>query len=226
MVTINIVEAHELSRVFLGNVEVWAVNEVTLTVPRGQFVAVLGPSRSGKSSLLNLLGAQDVASMGRLVVDGVSVTNLRGDELADFRRQRVGHVAQVARLIPSLTVLRNVMVPLLPYRRALRFDLETRARELLDALDLGAHAAQMPAMLSEGEAQRVAIARALINTPPLLLLDEPFINLGRGADGAVLNLLDRLNREAGLSVILATREQGVAEVADRVVRMDKGRLLD
>ena len=224
MVTVNIVEAHDLARVYLGNVEVWGVNEVSLTVPRGQFLAILGPSRAGKSTLLNLLAAQDVASMGRVIVDGVSVTHLRGNELADFRRQRVGHVAQVTRLIPSLTVLRNVMLPLLPYRRACTFDLETRARELLIALELGAHAKQLPAMLSEGEAQRVSIARALINHPPLLLLDEPHLSLGRGADGAVLNLLDLLNREAGLSVILATRDQGVAEVADRVVRMEKGKL--
>ncbi len=225
MVTVNIVEAYELARVYLGDVEVWAVNEVSLTVPRGQFVAVLGPSRAGKTTLLNLLAAQDVASLGRVIVDGMSVTNLTGDERADFRRQRVGYVAQVTRLVPSFSVLRNVMLPLLPYPREVPFDLTTRARELLDALELGGHAGQLPGMLSEGEAQRVAIARALIGHPPLLLMDEPYLNLGRGADGAVLNLLDRLNREIGLSVILATRDQGVAEVADRVVRMDKGKLV-
>jgi len=163
--------------------------------------------------------------MGRVIVDGVSVTNLTGDERADFRRTRVGYVAQVTRLAPSLTVLRNVMLPLLPYARGMPYDLTTRARELLEALELGAHAGQLPSMLSEGQAQRVAIARALIARPALLLLDEPFLSLGRGTDGATLNLLDRLNRESGLSVILATRDQGVAEVADRIMRMDKGRLV-
>jgi len=225
VVTVNIVETYELALVYLGKVEVWAVNEVSLTVPRGQFLAILGPSSAGKSSLLNLIGAQQTASMGRVIVDGVSVTNLTGDERADFRRTRVGYVAQVTRLAPSLTVLRNVMLPLLPYARGMPYDLTTRARELLEALELGAHAGQLPSMLSEGQAQRVAIARALIARPALLLLDEPFLSLGRGTDGATLNLLDRLNRESGLSVILATRDQGVAEVADLIVRMDKGRLV-
>lgn len=224
MPTVNVVEAYGLARVFLGEVEVWAVNEIDLTVRRGEIVAILGPAGAGKTTLLNLLGAQDPPSLGRMVVDGVSVTNLRGNELADYRRERVGHVPQAPRMVPSLSVLRNVTLPLLPYRRQIDFDLEARARELLVALGLGGREAQYPSALADGDLERAAIARALINHPPLLLLDEPAASLGRGADGAVLNLLDRLNREYDLSVILATRDQGVAEVADRVVRMDKGLL--
>jgi putative ABC transport system ATP-binding protein len=220
--TVNIVEAYGLARVYLGDVEVWAVNEVDLIVRRGEIVAILGPAGAGKTTLLNLIGGYDPPSMGRVIVDGVSVTNIQGNELADFRRERVGHVPQVVRMIPSLSVLRNVTLPLLPYARQVDFDVEARARELLVALGLGGREGQYPSALADGDLERAAIARALINHPPLLLLDEPSASLARDADGAVLNLLDRLNRDVNLSVILATRDQAVAEVADRVVRMDKG----
>jgi ABC-type lipoprotein export system ATPase subunit len=221
----RIVEAHELTRVYRDGTAVRALDGVDLTVTTGEFLAIVGRSGSGKTTLLNLIGTLDRPSSGRLVIDGAEVSSLRGDALADFRRTRIGFVFQLFNLIPTLTALENVMLPLLPYRRRLPFRLADRAPELLAEMELGERLHHLPGQLSGGEQQRVAIARALINHPRLILADEPTGNLDSKMGEAILNLLHKLNRELGLTIILVTHDTAIAAHADRVVPLHDGKIL-
>lgn len=220
-----IVETHELTKVYGDGTAVQALDGVNLQVSQGEFLAVTGPSGSGKTTLLNLIGTLDRPSSGRLVIDGVEVGSLRGDALADFRRTRIGFVFQLFNLVPTLMALENVMLPLLPYRRRLPFRLADRAQELLAELGLGERLHHLPGQLSGGEQQRVAIARALINHPRLILADEPTGNLDSKMGEAILNLLHKLNRELGLTIILVTHDTAIAAQTDRVVPLQDGKIL-
>lgn len=214
-----------LTKIYTHGAPVHALDEVTLEIAAGEFVALTGPSGSGKSTLLNLIGTLDRPTSGQVVVDGVDVGILRGDALADFRRERIGFVFQMFHLVPTLTALENVMLPLLPYRRGLKFRLEERARELLEAVGLGDRLHHLPGQLSGGEQQRVAIARALINTPKVILADEPTGNLDSQAGAEIVALLRQLNREQGMTVLVATHNQAVAQAADRTIRLRDGRVV-
>lgn len=209
----------------LGAARVVALRGVSLTVAPGEFLAIVGPSGSGKTTLLNLMGALDLPTRGRVVVDGVDLGTLKGDRLADFRRERIGFVFQLFHLIPDLTALENVMVPLIPYRHRLKFNLERRARELLEAVGLGDRWRHLPGQLSGGEQQRVAIARALIGNPRLLLADEPTGNLDSRTGGEIMDLLRRLNREHGLTLVVATHNPDIVAQADRVIRLRDGQIV-
>jgi ABC-type lipoprotein export system ATPase subunit len=204
---------------------VTALQEISLTVERGEFLAIVGPSGSGKTTLLNLIGALDRPTRGRVVVDGIDLGALRGDQLADFRRERIGFVFQLFHLVPDLTALENVMLPLIPYRRQLKFNLEQRARALLEAVGLENRMRHLPGQLSGGEQQRVAIARALIGNPKLLLADEPTGNLDSQTGKEIVELLRRLNREQGLTVIVTTHNLEIVAWSDRVVRLRDGRIV-
>ena len=219
-----IVQTEGLSKVYADGAEVQALDGVNLTVRRGEFLAVTGPSGSGKSTLLNLIGTLDTPTAGRVVVDGVEVSALRGNQLADFRRERIGFVFQLFNLIPVLTALENVMLPLIPYQRGLKFNLKERAQELLKTVGLSERAHHLPGQLSGGEQQRVAIARALVNTPRLILADEPTGNVDSKAGAGIMALLRRLNGERGVSVVLVTHNEALAGEADRVVRLRDGRV--
>lgn len=221
-----LIEAERLSKVYGDGIVVRAVDGVSLHVRRGEFVAIQGPSGSGKSTLLNLIGTLDSPSSGRLVVDGVDVNQLKGDALADFRREKIGFVFQLFHLVPTLNALENVMLPLVPYRRGLRFDLAARARELLDRLGLGHRRDHLPGQLSGGEQQRVAIARALVNRPKLILADEPTGNLDTKIGEEIIQLLRRLNHEEGITIVVVTHDAAIAGQADRVVQLRDGRLLE
>jgi ABC-type lipoprotein export system ATPase subunit len=209
----------------LGPTMVIALHEVSLTIGQGEFLAVVGPSGSGKTTLLNLIGTLDVPTRGRVLVDGVDVSTLKGNQLADFRRAKIGFVFQLFNLIPVFTALENVMLPLLPYRRGLPFKLEARAHELLAAVGLGERLHHLPGQLSGGEQQRVAIARALLNTPRLILADEPTGNVDSQTGVDIVSLLRRLNREQGLTMVLVTHNEAIAAQADRVVHLRDGKLL-
>lgn len=222
----SIVQAEDLSKVYADGAPVRALERVSLAIGRGEFLAITGPSGSGKSTLLNLIGTLDRPTSGRVVVDGLDVSTLRGDALADFRRQNIGFVFQLFNLVPALTALENVMLPLLPYRRGLGFNLEARARELLEATGLGERLHHLPGQLSGGEQQRVAIARALINTPKLILADEPTGNVDSKAGEEILHRLRRLNRELGITIVLVTHDEALATQADRVVHLRDGMLLN
>jgi len=215
-----------LTKVYSDGAEVRALDGVDLSVERGEFVAVMGPSGSGKSTLLNLLGTLDAPTAGRVVVDGVDVSTLRGDALADFRRAEIGFIFQLFNLVPVLTALENVMLPLIPYRRQCKFDLETRARELLDAVGLAERAHHLPAQLSGGEQQRVAIARALVNGPEVMLVDEPTGNLDTRAGDEVMELLRQVCDERRHTVVLVTHSPRVAAFADQVYFLKDGVIVD
>ena len=215
-----------LTKVYSDGTEVRALDGVDLSIERGEFVAVMGPSGSGKSTLLNLIGTLDESTTGRVLVDGVDVSTLRGDTLADFRRAEIGFIFQLFNLVPVLSARENVMLPLLPYRRQCKFDLEARARELLEAVGLAERAQHLPSQLSGGEQQRVAIARALVNGPAIVLADEPTGNLDTLAGDGVMELLRQVCDEQGRTVVLVTHSPRVAAFADRVYFLKDGVIVD
>ncbi|MBE7532015.1 MAG: ABC transporter ATP-binding protein [Ardenticatenaceae bacterium] len=203
---------------------VHALDNVSLTIAKGEFVAICGPSGSGKSTLLNLIGTLDKPTNGRIIINDVDVSTLKGNALADFRRHTIGFIFQLFNLVPSLTALENVMLPLIPYRRKAGFDVPERARELLAGLGLENRLHHLPSQLSGGEQQRVAIARALINHPQLILADEPTGNLDSQNGSEILALLQRLNQEQGVTLALITHDPGIAAQANRVVQLQDGKL--
>jgi putative ABC transport system ATP-binding protein len=194
---------------------------VDLDIAAGTSTALVGPSGSGKSTLLHLVGGMDRPDAGIVRVGDVEVTRLTDRGLAAYRRT-IGFVFQRFHLLASLTVLDNVVAPVLPVRTT--FDKRARAQQLLDAVGLAARACALPAQLSGGERQRVAIARALINDPVLVLADEPTGNLDSAAGRMVVELLERLQRERGLTVLMVTHDRSVAARADRVLSIRDGRL--
>ena len=216
--------AEKLSKRFKsGSSVIQAVDQVDLRLPRGQLAALKGPSGCGKSTLLNLLGALDRADDGRLEVDGVVVTALRGGREVAYRRDKVGFVFQQFNLIPHLSALENVTLPMelagmaAPRARA-------RGKELLARVGLGPDKhGRRPAKLSGGEQQRVAIARALANDPPIVLADEPTANLDSKTGRLIVELLQSLRRE-DRTVIIATHDSAIAAGADVVLEMNDGRI--
>lgn len=221
-----LVQTESLSKAYTDGFTVNALSDVSLTVSEGEFIAVSGPSGSGKSTLLNLIGTLERPTSGRVVVDGVDVNILKGNALADFRRQKIGFVFQLFNLLPASTALENVILPLLPYRRGLSFDLAKRAEELLEGIGLEERMDHLPGQLSGGEQQRVAIARALINHPKLILADEPTGNLDSESGEEILRLFRRLNRAEKLTVVLVTHDAAIAAHTERVLYLRDGMLVE
>jgi putative ABC transport system ATP-binding protein len=210
-------------RLSSGNRPVVILDDVSLHVPRGEFVTISGPSGSGKSTLLGLIAGLDQPTAGSIVVDGVEVTRLGEDALARFRRATIGYVFQSYHLIPTLTAAENVAVPLeLDNAR----DASSRARSLLAEVGLAERAHHYPAQLSGGEQQRVALARAVALDPPLLLADEPTGNLDSATGTLVLDLLLALRRARGSTLVLVTHDTALSERADRIVKLRDGRIVD
>ena len=205
-----------------ANSEVGAVVDATLAIRRGESVALMGPSGSGKTTLLNLIAGLDRASAGTVWVLGRSLSELSEAELTAFRADNLGLIFQQPHLIAGLSALENVIVARLPWEP--RSVLEPRARDLLEGLGLGGRLNFPPGRLSGGEVQRVGIARALLVNPSLLVADEPTGSLDASATQEVLEILRRLKEDLGLTLVLATHDQEVAEAMDRVVRIAGGRL--
>jgi putative ABC transport system ATP-binding protein len=217
------IDLDHASRAFLsGSREVWAVREVSIRIDRGEAVAVTGPSGSGKTTLLNLIAGLDRCTGGEVSVLGRRLTHLSERELTTYRAQCLGLVFQEPYLLPGLSALENVMVARLPWIPRRR--LEPDARTLLEAVGLAARVHFSPAQLSSGERQRVGIARALLGRPPLLLADEPTGNLDAATTGELLQLVTRLRSEMELTLVVATHDPAVAGIADRVLRLEGGRL--
>jgi ABC-type lipoprotein export system ATPase subunit len=208
-----------------GRAEVPVLKGVSLAVARGEMVALMGASGSGKTTLINLLGALDRPSAGRYWLDGEEVSGLPAEDRALLRSRKVGFVFQNFNLLPRLSALENVRMPLAYAAQAPEAGAE-KARELLTRLGLGDRLDHEPAQLSGGEQQRVAIARALINGPSLLIADEPTGNLDSRTGEEILGLFRRLNVEEGLTIVLVTHDPGVAAHADRVVRMRDGLVIE
>jgi putative ABC transport system ATP-binding protein len=208
----------------LGNDQlVKAADNVTLTIAAGSLVALTGASGSGKSTLLHLIGAIERPDAGTIISGGTEVTTLRGSALAAYRRT-VGFVFQRYNLLPALTALDNVIAPVLPYRTG--WDKADRGRTLLAAVGLGGRERSLPSRMSGGEQQRVAIARALVNTPRLLLADEPTGNLDSQTATGILDLLTRLRQENQMTVIIATHDPQIAARCDRLIRLRDGAVTD
>jgi putative ABC transport system ATP-binding protein len=218
------VRAENLQKSFLlGSNAVGALRGIDLTVARGEFVAVMGPSGCGKTTFLNLVGGIDVPSRGAVWVDGVELSRLSDDALADLRRDRLGYVFQFYNLIPTLTARENVETPM-AFRGLSRRTRRERADTLLKRVGLGDRADHTPSELSGGEQQRVAIARALANDPALVLLDEPTGDLDSATGEEILKLLGALNREEHVTLLVATHDPKVARASSRIVRMRDGRV--
>jgi putative ABC transport system ATP-binding protein len=200
-----------------------AADNVSLTIAPGAVVALTGASGSGKSTLLHLIGAVERPDSGTITTGGTDVTTLRGASLAAYRRT-VGFVFQRYNLLPALTALDNVIAPLLPYRTP--FNKRERGRELLAAVGLAGREQSLPGRMSGGEQQRVAIARALVNTPALLLADEPTGNLDSANAADILQLLAALRRDHPMTVLLATHDPQVAAHAERLIRLRDGAVVD
>jgi putative ABC transport system ATP-binding protein len=205
----------------IGEAEVRALDGVDLTIEEGDFVAIMGPSGSGKSTLMHILGCLDVPTTGRYVLDGVDVSALSDDELADIRNSKIGLVFQSFNLLPRTTALANVELPLRYGRQQAR---RARALLALEQVGLGELVLHLPSQLSGGQQQRVAIARALVTDPAMLLADEPTGNLDTAASHEIAGMLVGLN-EAGRTIVLITHEEEIAAFAQRVVRLRDGRIV-
>lgn len=199
---------------------VHALQGVSLDIPEGDYVAVMGASGSGKSTLLNLLGCLDRPTSGRIVLGNDDVSRLSDDQLSEIRASRIGFVFQSYNLIPQLTVLENIEVPLY-YQRRLSAKDRGRARKMADLVGLGDRLTHRPTQLSGGQQQRVAIARSLINDPYFILADEPTGNLDSATTGEILELLGDLNRH-GKTIIMVTHEHDVGHLAKRITRLKDG----
>ncbi len=220
--TVPAVEALDVTREYqLGGVTVPALRGVSLTVPPGDYAAILGPSGSGKSTLMHLLGGLDRPTSGTLRIAGRDVRELSATDLARLRNRTIGFVFQSFHLLPRTTAVDNVALPLV-YTGVRAGERRRRAEDMLGRVGLGHRLRHRPNQLSGGEQQRVAIARALVTGPSLLLADEPTGNLDTATGAEVLALLGELNRESGVAVVVVTHDQDVAGRAVRQIRMRDG----
>jgi len=222
----SLVELRGVSKSFrTGDHKVRVLDEVHLSVAAQESVAIVGPSGSGKSTLLNLLGTLDQPDQGTIVIDGKNLSMMAGDELARFRNRNIGFVFQSHNLLPHLTVLENVLVPVLAQASEVSEEVLLRATQLLQRVGLADREKHLPGRLSGGERQRVAVVRALINQPRLILADEPTGALDRVSAAEVGRLLIELNREHGITLIVATHSEELAARMDRVLSMENGTLV-
>lgn len=220
----DLIRTDALSKIYgMGTIAVHALRGVSVRVRDGEFVAVMGPSGSGKSTLMNILGCLDTPSDGTYLLDGEDVSQLSKDRLAGVRNRKIGFVFQAYNLLDRLTAVKNVMLPLLYNGSAPVSDREAHERAVaaLEAVGLGDRLNHLPKELSGGQQQRVAIARALINTPSIILADEPTGNLDTKTGNEIMALLEKLHAE-GATLVMVTHELDIAEHADRVIYLTDG----
>jgi putative ABC transport system ATP-binding protein len=205
----------------LGKIQVPALRGITFNVNQGEFLAIFGPSGSGKSTLLHLMGGLDRPDEGEILIDGSNLQDLHDNELAELRLKKIGFVFQFFNLLPRLTALRNVELPLtvagLPEKEALE-----KAEEMLKLMGLEARVDHRPSELSGGEQQRVAMARALINDPKIVLADEPTGNLDTKTGWELVELMRKLNKEKGQTFVMITHDPHIAETADHMIHLRDG----
>ncbi len=219
-----IIEVHDLTKIYkMGKIQVNALNCLDLTIERGEFVAIMGRSGSGKSTLLNMLGCLDRPTSGSVLIDGQDVTKLPKRALPRVRREKIGFVFQHFNLVPSLTALENVMLPL-RYAGVRGGERRKRALEALERVGLKDRANHRPAELSGGEQQRVAVARAIVTRPAMVLGDELTGELDTKTSRAVVSLLREFNRDMHQTFVLVTHDPMVAEQTDRVIHLQDGQV--
>jgi putative ABC transport system ATP-binding protein len=219
------IELRTASRRFAGKRDVVALDRVSLAIAAGEMVAIVGPSGSGKSTLLNLIGGLDRPSDGEVLVDGVPLAGLSDDERTKVRRDKIGFIFQFFNLLPTLSCVENVGLPL-HLRGWSRAKVDARARELLNLVQLGHRLTHLPEELSGGERQRVAIARALSIFPPILLADEPTGNLDTRTGGEILALIRDLHTRLGSTIVIVTHDTTVARSCERTITLSDGRIVE
>jgi putative ABC transport system ATP-binding protein len=214
------IELSDVTKVYnIGTIKVLALDGVSISIQRGEMVAIMGPSGSGKSTLMNVLGCLDVPTSGHYLLDGLEVGSMGGNQLAEIRNRKIGFVFQTYNLLPRLTAQANVELPLLYGGGNGR---KRRALEALDRVGLSDRIEHKPTELSGGQQQRVGIARALVKDPAILLADEPTGNLDSRSSAEILDILKTLNRDEGRTVIIVTHEPDIAAEARRVITMRDG----
>jgi putative ABC transport system ATP-binding protein len=220
---VEILKVNNLSKVYgKGDTQIKALDDINFSVEKGEFVAIVGPSGSGKSTLLHILGGVDTPSSGQVLVDGTDICALDQTKLAIFRRRQIGLIYQFYNLIPILNVEENITLPLLLDERNLD---EARLNEIVATLGLGDRVGHLPNQLSGGQQQRVSIGRALINTPALILADEPTGNLDSANSKEIIALLKLSNKRYHQTLILVTHDRDIALQADRIITFGDGRIL-
>jgi putative ABC transport system ATP-binding protein len=219
------IQLDHVTKRFEGRSRVTALDDITLTIPRGEMVSIIGPSGSGKSTLLNLVGGLDRTTSGDVRVDGQSLAELPDDGLTRVRRDKVGFIFQFFNLLPTLTCLENVGLPL-HLRGWPRKKVDDRARDLLTLVQLADRLTHLPEELSGGQRQRVAIARALSVYPPILLADEPTGNLDTRTGADILNLIRDLHSRLGSTVVIVTHDLSVAQSCQRTIALRDGRIVE
>ena len=212
-----------INKIYRTNeIETLALENVNLDVVKGEFVSIMGPSGCGKSTLLNIMGLLDAPSSGKIEINGTSVESMKDKELAAFRNKTLGFVFQSFHLINSLNVLDNVELPLL-YRKMAAKERTRLAKEVLDRVGLSHRMRHMPTQLSGGQCQRVAIARAIVGNPEIILADEPTGNLDSKMGAEVMELLHKLNKEDGRTIVMVTHNEEQAKQTSRTIRFFDGR---
>jgi putative ABC transport system ATP-binding protein len=221
-----LIQTQELTKTYrLGEVTVNALQGVTLAIERGSFVAVMGASGSGKSTLMNLLGCLDRPTSGRYWLDGIPVEGFNRDQLAEIRNQKIGFVFQNFNLLPRMSAMENVQLPLL-YTSGDMPDADERARRVLALVGLAGREHSLPTQLSGGQQQRIAIARALVNEPEILLADEPTGQLDSHTSADIMAIFQQLNRTHGITIVVVTHSEDVAKFASRVITFRDGQIVD
>ena len=219
------IRAEDLSKQYgSGDAAVMAIHNMDFTVESGEFVSIMGESGAGKSTLLSIVGAMNPPSSGKFLVDGIDVYHLGSEKRTDFRREFIGFVFQSFHLVPYLTVVENVMLPLTTVKVSKKRK-RILAEEALDQVGLAGKEDRLPSQISGGEKERVAIARAIVNDPPIILADEPTGNLDSTTTHEIMDLLQRLNRE-GTTILMVTHSQDCANYAERVLQVSDGRLMN
>ncbi len=217
-----VVHAKSLTKEFMsGEVEVQALKGISLEIRRGEFVGIIGPSGSGKSTLMGLIGGLDTPTSGTIAIDGVDISTMKERPLTRIRNEKIGFVFQSFNLIPTLTALENVALPI-QFSKNKQFNATQRAKELLELFGLGDRMTHRPTQLSGGQQQRVAIARALANNPALLLGDEPTGNLDTKSSDVVMNALREVQRNMNTTVVLVTHDMDIASQVDRLITLVDG----
>ncbi|HQR34469.1 MAG TPA: ABC transporter ATP-binding protein [Blastocatellia bacterium] len=218
------IHLENVSREYGDGKVVYALDHVSLRIERGERAAVMGPSGSGKSTLLNLVCGLDEPTSGEVRIDGTNIASMDDDQRTRLRREKIGMVFQTFNLLPTLTALENVALPL-RLNGASKKDADSRAKMMLEKVGLGARTMHRPDEMSGGERQRIAIARALIFQPPVLLADEPTGNLDSKTGEEILALLDALHREFNTTILMVTHNEEAAQHCDRVIRLRDGKVV-
>jgi putative ABC transport system ATP-binding protein len=221
----KIIEIRNISKIYNETeIEVRAVNNVSLEFSEGEFAAIVGPSGSGKTTLLNLIGGLDVPTSGEIIVDGTNLSKLKSSQLIDFRMRKIGFVFQAYNLVPVLTAKENVEF-IMSLQKWSRQDRDARTYELLKSVGLAERANSRPGKLSGGQQQRVAVARALASRPKFVLADEPTANLDSGSASTLLEIMEKLNHEEKITFIFSTHDPRVMKMAHRVITLEDGRVV-